>query len=162
MTKTGWLVAGIIVLVAAVAFLWWNSASAPAVDQGAATTVPTGTMAVPNDTMATTTIPSPVTLIIYGDDGFSPETVTIPVGTKVEFVDRSTENDMWVASAQHPSHTTYDNTSATVHCAPGYTGPAPFDQCSTGTSFVFVFDKTGTWKYHTHKNASAFGTIVVQ
>lgn len=69
---------------------------------------------------------------------------------------------MWVASAMHPAHTGYDDTSKDQHCADGYAGAAPFDQCGSGASYSFTFAKSGTWGYHDHRNASAHGTIIVQ
>jgi hypothetical protein len=73
----------------------------------------------------------------------------------------STSADMWVASAPHPAHTGYDGTSRTTHCAPGYSGAAPLDECMASASYSFTFDKVGTWPYHDHNNASAFGKVVV-
>jgi len=68
---------------------------------------------------------------------------------------------MWVASAQHPTHMMYAGTSRSEHCG-GATETKAFDQCRGETgSFSFMFDKTGTWAYHDHINASRFGRIVV-
>jgi plastocyanin len=69
---------------------------------------------------------------------------------------------MWVASAMHPAHVVYDGTTKDAHCAAGYTGPVPFDQCASGTSYSFTFTKAGEWKYHNHVNASQFGSVTVQ
>jgi plastocyanin len=68
---------------------------------------------------------------------------------------------MWVASDEHPTHTEYDGTSRTTHCAAGYTGPKPFDECVPGTSYSFTFDKAGTYEYHDHLSASHTGKITV-
>ena len=87
-------------------------------------------------------------IVNYGDGGFSPKAITIKKGDTVTFRNQSA-GDMWVASAPHPTHTDY---------------PA-FDEkasVSNGGSWSFTFDKVGTWKYHNHKNASHFGTVVVQ
>jgi plastocyanin len=102
---------------------------------------------------------SPVT-VTYTDQGFSPKSVTVKAGQSVTFVDKASV-PMWVASAPHPDHTGYDGTSRTTHCAAGYTGPAPFDECTTGASYTFTFNKVGTWPYHNHLSSSDFGTVVV-
>lgn len=169
MSKSVWIgvVAGIV--IAAGAYWWWSSQSTQTVpvDEGAATTVPTDVTTVPTpspnmpDTSTTTTTALPSS-VMYGDEGFSPKTVTISLGTSVEFTDRSTQKDMWVASAAHPTHQAYDGTTKDQHCATGYVGAKPFDQCSIGTSYIFTPDKTGTWKYHNHVSSGDFGTIIVQ
>jgi len=99
--------------------------------------------------------------VTYDGSSFSPASVTIAKGGTVNFVD-SAGSSMWVASGQHPTHTTYDGTSESVHCAAGYSGAAPFDQCGTGASYSFTFTKVETWGYHDHRNASAHGTVIVQ
>ena len=160
MTKTGWSVAVIIVVVAAVALLWWNSASAPAVDQGAASAV----SAVAEDTSTNTPPPAvaPMTATVsYDGTAFSPASVTIAKGGMVTFTDTAGAT-MWVASGMHPVHSGYDSTTMSAHCAAGYAGAAPFDQCKAGASYSFTFDKVGEWGYHDHKNSSAFGKIIVQ
>lgn len=163
MTKTGWSVVAIIIVVAAVAILWWSSASAPAVDQAASSD---GAMVTtPTDTTATTTLApagAPMSATVtYDGSAFSPASVTIAKGGTVAFTDTAAAT-MWVASGMHPVHSGYDSTTMSEHCAPGYTGPAPFDQCKAGASYSFTFDKVGSWGYHDHKNASAFGKVVVQ
>lgn len=99
-----------------------------------------------------------IVTILYGDQ-FSPKNITILPGTTVEFVDRSPGKDMWVASAMHPTHAVYSGTNLSQHC-PDTLGTA-FDQCGTGTSYIFTFNKIGTWNYHNHRNATDFGTIIV-
>ena len=69
---------------------------------------------------------------------------------------------MWVASDEHPSHTGYDGTSRTEHCAANYTGPAAFDQCGSGSQYSFTFNKTGAFDFHNHAAAQFTGTIIVQ
>ena len=101
--------------------------------------------------------------VTYNGDNFSPSTVTIAEGGTVTFTDTDTgpNPQMWVASDPHPIHNGYDGTSLQQHCAPGYTGAAPFDECSSGTSFTFTFTKVGSWGYHDHLNESLGGTVVV-
>lgn len=183
MTKTGWIVAIIVIIVLIGGFLLWsNSASAPAVDTGASTPVPTDTNATPttggtdtsmntgsgtnvnvnantNTSVTTGTAPMSAT-VTYDGTTFSPASVTIAKGGTVTFTD--TAGSMWLASNPHPAHTGYDGTSRTTHCAAGYTGPKPLDECASGTSFSFTFGKTGSFGYHDHLNSNAHGTVIVQ
>lgn len=98
--------------------------------------------------------------VTYTSSGFSPQTLTVSVGTTVRF-----ENDgggaMWVASDVHPSHTEYDGTSRSEHCTEDGISNS-FDQCDSGDVYTFTFDKVGEFDYHNHRNAQHGGTIVVQ
>ncbi len=81
------------------------------------------------------------------DKGFDPKTITIKVGTTVTWTNE-TDEQMWVASALHPTHLEL----------PG------FDQLTSsgkGSTYTYTFVKAGTWKYHNHVNASQFGVVVV-
>lgn len=93
--------------------------------------------------------------------GFSPRTVTIPRGGVVTWTNEGS-GPMWVASAVHPSHAVYGDTTRSEHCASGYTGPVPFDQCDNGSSYSFTFEQSGTWQYHNHLDASQTGTVIVE
>jgi plastocyanin len=134
-------------------------------------TAPTDTAAISNtmpvpgtqtpEMQVTQTAPMKVA-VTYGPTGFSPSSVTIPKGGTVVFTAAPGADEMWVASAPHPTHEGYDGTTRAQHCTAGYSGPAPFDQCSAGTSFTFTFDKVGTWKYHNHGNTGDYGTVIVQ
>lgn len=96
--------------------------------------------------------------VTYDGTSFTPATVTVRRGGTVTWRSEGTDR-MWVASDVHPTHTTYSGTSRQEHC-PDSSGNA-FDQCATGSSYSFTFDKVGTWSYHDHVNASAGGTVVV-
>ena len=96
--------------------------------------------------------------INYDGKSFSPSSVTIKQGGTVTF---TSTGAMWIASASHPAHTGYDGTDRAAHCAAGYKGAAPFDQCSSGSTFSFTFTKVGTWPFHDHKNSSAYGSVTV-
>ncbi len=138
-----WIVI-IIVIVAGAYLLFWNTASAPSTPAA-------------NNTNGT---PATITLT---DSGFSPSSITVKKGQAVTWVNESTQA-MWVASAPHPAHTGYDGASLNEHCAAGYAGPAPFDECAeaqTGGSYTFTFDKAGTWKYHNHLRVEETGTVIV-
>lgn len=183
MSRTTWIGLGAVIIIAAGALWWWSARSAPPafVDQGAASSavqgandqnaggntaggasagVNTDAGNVSANVGAGTSVPMSAT-VSYDGNSFSPSTVTIAKGGTVKFVDTA-GSSMWVASGQHPTHTLYDGTSAPEHCASGYTGPAPFDQCAAGSSFSFTFTKVGSWGYHDHRNAGAFGTVIVQ
>ena len=152
-----WL--GVIVLIIILAVGGWYVFSRPAADiadsDGAgATTTDSGA--------AGGTLPAPV-VVTYTDQGFSPAEVTVARGQSVTWVNESS-GEMWVASAMHPDHVVYDGTNRETHCAEGYAGETPFDECAgedPGARYTFTFDKEGTWKYHDHINASRFGSVVV-
>lgn len=96
--------------------------------------------------------------VTYSDSGFSPSIITVKQGTKVTFVKSGSKN-MWVAVDEHPSHTEYAGTSRQEHC-PDTTGSA-FDQCATGSTYTFTFNKTGAWDYHNHVMAGDTGKVIV-
>lgn len=180
MSKTAWVWGAIAVIVIAIgAYLLMNPTANPidtttnSETQGNVTggEVAPGPDTVPNGTgtgtggisgsvdvnAGTNTAPMTAT-ITYNGTSFSPAAVTIKRGGKVTWKNSSSGN-MWVASAQHPTHTVYDGTSRTEHCAsPTAT---TFDQCQGGGDYSFTFTKAGKWNYHDHINASAFGSVTV-
>ncbi len=93
-------------------------------------------------------------------DGFAPKSVTINKGDTVTFTNTGS-GQMWVGSDEHPSHTEYDGTSRASHCAPGYTGAKPFDECTAGNTYSFTFNKVGSSDFHNHLNPSQTGKVVV-
>ena len=150
----------IIVLIIVIIGGWFMFSGTPA--EAPATSV-TNQMPVVGSTTPEMIVENttPEVTVTYTDQGFSPKSVTITVGTKVNFVNESSGN-MWVASAAHPTHTAYSGTSLSQHCPD--TANESFDECAKdapGTTFSFTFNKEGTWKYHDHLNASKFGTVVV-
>ena len=166
--KSSTLAIVVVVIVAIIGLGWWWYAKAPSTTGPAQTqTQTTGTDQGQPDTGVTAgvgaSVGQPVSAftVRYTSSGFSPSTMTVPVGTTVTFIDQ-TADPMWLASDPHPSHTAYDGTSRSTHCAAGYSGPAPFDECSAGTTFTFTFTKAGSFGYHNHLNDNDHGTIVVQ
>lgn len=161
MNKTLWIIIGIVVVLA---LGWWlfsmNTANAPTT---------TGEVQGASDEQfvdsskdgAAAGQPVSAYTVKYTAQGFEPATLTVPAGTTVTFVNQSGD-DMWIASDQHPTHTSFDGTSKDEHCAAGYTGPKPFDECGTGSTFSFTFTKAGTFGYHNHRNDDDHATIVVQ
>ncbi len=164
MTQNGWIAVIVGVLIIGAGAWWFTSQpAAPSADtstqlSGETNTTPpgdTGTL-VGGDAVVDTT-PTSAT-ITYNGSTFSPSSVTIKKGGTVTWKNVSGGN-MWVASAQHPTHTAYSGTSRTQHC-PDTAGTA-FDQCVGGGDYSFTFTKAGTWGYHDHLNPSAFGKVVV-
>lgn len=158
----------IVVIIGGILYYLNNSAGEPDLlsQQATSTPVTTGTEATstPATSGGTTTgtglnASVQTVTVTYTDQGFSPATITIRRGSRVRFVNATSES-MWVASAQHPTHTTYSGTSRTEHC-PDTAGTA-FDQCAAGNSFTFTFNKVGSWKYHNHMDSEDVGTIVVR
>lgn len=166
MNSTGWAALIVVVLLVA-GGAWWYAAkpgtespSAPnpagiveegiGVEEGPASGSPEGAGAS-----------APMTATVtYSDSGFSPAAVTIRKGGSVTWINDSS-GAMWVASAQHPTHTAYNGTSRQDHCGSAQESTA-FDQCRGETGdWTFTFDKTGTWAYHDHVNASRFGRVEV-
>lgn len=101
-------------------------------------------------------------VITYTDTGYSPNTITIKNGKTIIFKNQSSKS-MWPASAMHPTHRLYSDTSLDEHC-PDTTNSA-FDACTgilPGAQWSFKFDKTNSWKYHDHLSPSNFGTIIVK
>ena len=166
MTQNGWIavIVGIIVIGGGI---WWFSSQQSAEVAVDNSTTLNGSTDTGSDTGTQTGVdvsvgtPPMTATVTYSGTSFTPATVTVAKGGTVTFVDASGRG-MWVASGMHPTHTTYDGTSESAHCAAGYTGPKPFDQCKNGTTYSFAFDKTGEWGYHDHLHSSAFGKVVVQ
>lgn len=104
--------------------------------------------------------PSTVT-VTYTNNGFSPSTATVDVGTTVVFENQSSSG-MWVASDEHPTHTHYSGTTLRQHCSDGSDA---FDACTeigAGSSWAFTFNKSGQWSYHDHRSPNRTGTIIVE
>ncbi len=165
-STTSW-VAGIIIVLVVIAGAWYfmgQTAPAPATQNTSATSSPTGSTGTSGTGSGTgvsvggsVSVGSPVTVHLTSS-GFSPSSVTIKKGQTVQWVN-DTSAPMWVATAQHPTHTVYSGTSLQQHCPGG--GNDAFDQCQNGNTYSFTFDKAGTWNYHNHSNATQFGKVVV-
>lgn len=84
----------------------------------------------------------------YTNTGFEPAKLTVPVGTMVEFINQSDE-EMWIASNVHPSH----EILATLD---------QFKGAGKGQSYMYTFDKKGSWSYHDHINPALEGIINVE
>lgn len=157
----------IAIVVIGGAYYFWGAGATPVGETNTATSGQNGTDYTPGATNTdmpgsldgAANLPTSAS-VSYDGASFSPSTVTIAEGGTVTFT--STVGTMWVATAPHPAHTAYDGTDRATHCAVGYTGPKPFDQCANGASFAFTFTQAGTFAYHNHSNPGAFGTIIVR
>lgn len=172
MSNTGWAVVVAALIIILGGGWWLISGQAPAatdtaVDAGtnAAGTMQEGSEA-PSSGMVggdadVSGMQTAGTVVHYGASGFAQRSVTIKAGEKVTFVNDGTA-PMWIASAEHPTHTVYDGSDRAAHCSGTYSGPTPFDQCQPGPTYTFVFAKAGTFEYHNHSAAQFEGTVVVQ
>lgn len=86
--------------------------------------------------------------ITYGQNGYSPASVTIKAGTTVNFVNGG-GGGMWTASDDHPAHTKL----------PGFDARRNY---TNGQIYSYTFTQVGSWRYHNHLNASDSGTVIVQ
>ncbi len=87
-------------------------------------------------------------LFTFTDSGFQPKELTVKKGDTVSFVNQSA-SAMWVASAVHPTH----------QVLPG------FDQKKSvgkGGTYMYTFEKAGTWKFHNHMAPEMVGTVIVK
>lgn len=168
MTQNGWIAAIVGLLIIAAGAWWFTSGSPDAANYEAVTPAQQDTTQPTTDTTSGTGAQvgvdvnvntTPVTATVtYSGSSFSPQQVTIKKGGTVTWKNASGGN-MWVASAQHPTHIVYSGTSRTEHCPD--TSRTAFDQCVGGGDYSFTFTKTGTWGFHDHINPSAFGKVVV-
>lgn len=157
-----WVV--IIIVVLGGLYWWWSSSQNQPASSAQSPFIPatsTSAAGAASSTQSGSTSAAPMSAtVMFNGSSFSPASVTIAQGGTVTWV--STAGNMWVASDPHPIHNGYDGTTMQQHCAPGYTGPAPFDECTGSSSnWSFTFDKVGTWGYHDHLEASIMGSVTV-
>src|SRR3989338_98594 len=157
-----WIVVAVVVVGGG--YWYWQSTQTQQLsdDNTSAAVEDAGVVQVPMPVIGSTTpetVVSPATSASVSYDGksFSPSEVTIKKGGTVTFT--STGSAMWIASGPHPQHTNYDGTSREAHCAAG--AVPSFDQCKSGNSYTFTFNKAGTWPYHNHVSGGMFGKVVV-
>ncbi len=79
--------------------------------------------------------------------GFDPQTLTVKVGTKVTWINKSGE-EAAIDSDPHPIHTSYP--------------PLNLGAVADGGSLSLTFDQKGTYNYHNHLNPSEKGTVIVE
>ncbi len=86
-------------------------------------------------------------LVIYTNAGFSPQVLHVKLGETVTFRNDTT-SDLWVASNPHPTHT-------------GLNGFDADGGMGLGETYLYTFNKLGTFGYHNHLKSSAAATIIV-
>lgn len=99
-----------------------------------------------SNTKSDTTSAEVAMTITYDGNGFSESASSIKAGQAVKVVNNSTKS-LDFDSDPHPVHT--DNTELNA------------GDIEPGQSKTFVIDKTGTWGYHNHLDASQHGSIMV-
>lgn len=107
-------------------------------------------------------IPQGAKTIEITDSAYTPNTTTIPKGTKIYFVNKSA-SERWPASAMHPTHTIYPDSDISKCGTPD--ASTIFDACrglKQGEYWAFTFNETGAWRFHDHLRPSLNGTITVQ
>lgn len=146
--KSKWLVIGIVIIIIVLGgmflFLKTNNQASNNSSLNAQPTNQTRTTSAPTVSSTATEKTVEVTLT---SQGFSPSTITIDKGTKVVWTNKSGEAAT-INSDPHPFHTDY--------------APLNLGSFNDGEKLELVFNKSGTYKYHNHLNASEKGTIVVK
>jgi len=130
-----------------------------ATNKGEATTVTTVTTST-----TTAAVPGKLFTVTYTKNGFNPQSFSVQIGTKVTWVNNSTQQ-LWVAVASHPDHTSYDGSTRAMHCVMDKpTSSAIFDECAPinpGESWSFTFTKLGSWSFHNHLSPNDEGMVTV-
>jgi plastocyanin len=85
--------------------------------------------------------------ITYSNNGFSPSTLSVKVGTVIT-IKNTSSNPLQFSSDPHPQHT--DDPELNMGAL------------SSGQSQTLTVTKTGTHGYHNHLNPGDTGTLVVQ
>ena len=161
MSTTSWVAALAAVIIVGFG-AWWYVAQAPTTET-VSVTENNNDQGLPDDGVSAvvdvqvSTVPMSAS-ITYGSNGFSPAEVTIKKGGTVTWTNQGGGN-LWVASAMHPTHTTYSGTTLAQHC--GDATDVSFDQCKNSNTYSFTFNKAGTWAYHNHSGAGHFGKVIV-
>jgi hypothetical protein len=86
-------------------------------------------------------------MVTLTDNGFIPTRLVIKQGDTVTFKS-DVSREFWPASDFHPTHNIY----------PAFDPRRPIEK---GTSWDFVFERAGVWKYHDHLASDITGEIVV-
>lgn len=151
------LIMGVVVVVVLLAGAWYFVArrsqgpTLPAPPPAAVPQAATPPAPAPTPPVAPSATPQPTqreVTIEMTASGFSPQTVTIAVGTAVRFLNRDTV-DHWPASAPHPIHNICPNLDARQAVKPGQ-------------SAIFTFQVAKECPYHDHLNPAVHGTIIVK
>lgn len=87
------------------------------------------------------------TEIVYTNQGFSPETLTVKAGTTVKIINKSS-TPLEFSSDDHPTHTKHPEFN--------------MDTIAAGGEGTLEVKTTGTWGYHNHLKAQDTGKIIVE
>ncbi len=160
MSKSSLIAVAVLVVVLAIAGFFM--AQRPA-DDGAEAPLTQG-MPVPGPEGAGVeeAVVVPSVTISATAEGFVPASVTVKKGTVVVFRNDGATS-VWPASAMHPTHKVYPG-SDIAKCGTAEAGMM-FDACAgiaPGGTWSFMFNETGTWKYHDHLNVRHFGSVTVE
>lgn len=85
--------------------------------------------------------------IVLTESGFDPQTLTVKIGTKVSWVNKSAAVAA-VNSDPHPIHSNFPSLN--------------LNSFEIGKFLELVFEKTGTYNYHDHLNPGRTGTVIVE
>jgi plastocyanin len=159
MNKGPGMIVGVVVVIFLIV-VFWALRGRPAGDQtGPLVTSPVTTLMplepaqtpvtgdLPGTTLPTATPAQTGGLVSISAAGFSPGSVTIPVGRSVTFTNTDTESHQ-IASNPHPVHTNFPSLNIAV------LAPAASD--------TVTFDRAGTFGYHNHLNPGLTGIVLVQ
>ncbi len=91
--------------------------------------------------------PSDDVEVSYTATGFTPTFLSVPIGTRVRFVNM-TATALWVAADPEPSHSDY----------PDFDAGRDYMK---GDTYVFQFNRAGTFGYDNHKNVTDHAFIQV-
>ena len=158
-----WAIAVVVILGGAYILWQYRAAPAPSATESGAeasgSQVPASDNGISVGVNADVTVGTrPAAIITYSDAGFSPSSVTIKKGQAVQFVNDSSSQEVWPASAVHPTHAVYPEKS------PSDCFGSSFDACrglKRGESWDFTFNSVGEWKFHDHLHPSRFGSVTV-
>lgn len=89
----------------------------------------------------------PRTEVTVGENGFSPQSLTIKKGETVIWINQSGE-DATINSDPHPTHNLHRFLN--------------LGQFPSGSSVEATFNEAGTFSYHNHFNPSQKGAIIVK
>lgn len=144
----GVVIVALIVLAGGFFYIKSKNTSTPPTTQTQETSAPS---IAPSVSTSPSSSPEAMTAketgITLNQDGYSPQTLNIAVGTRVVWTNKS-GGPATVSSDPHPSHTLWP-----------FLNLGKFDD--NGTVSV-IFDKAGTYTYHNHFDSSQKGTVIVK
>lgn len=99
-----------------------------------------------DNAVSTIQSPGPGQIFMLADRD-EPGVLTVKKGEEVTFINKDTD-DHWPASNDHPTHQIYSEFD-------------PKRPISPGSSWSFVFEHEGQWKFHDHLFPFIGGTVIV-